>query len=78
MSHRPSAFCERSPSRGGQPVRLTIHTIHIESRGPYGAPRIHAASAAQGIQVGRKRVARLRRAAHVHGVSRRKPFFTTS
>jgi transposase InsO family protein len=38
---------------------------------------VHAELAAQGIHVGRKRVARLMRAAHVQGVSRRKPFVTT-
>jgi putative transposase len=53
-------------------------TIHIESRGTYGAPRIHAELAAQGIHVGRKRVGRLMRAARVQGVSRRKPIFTTT
>lgn len=60
-------------------VELTaqIQVIHRESRGTYGAPRIHAELAAQGIHVGRKRVARLMRHAGVHGVSRRKPFRTT-
>ena len=60
-------------------VELTaqIETIHHESRGTYGAPRVHAELAAQGIRVGRKRVARLMRAAHLQGVSRRKPFVTT-
>jgi len=60
-------------------VELTaqIQVIHRESRGTYGAPRIHADLAAQGIHVGRKRVARLMRRAGVHGVSRRKQFRTT-
>jgi transposase InsO family protein len=48
---------------------MTIHTIHIESRGTYGAPRVHAELAAQGIHVGRKRVARLMRA-HTFDVNR--------
>jgi putative transposase len=60
-------------------LALTAHiqTIHRESRGTYGAPRVHAELAAQGIRIGRKRVARLMRAAHLHGVSRRKQFVTT-
>jgi putative transposase len=57
---------------------MTIHTIHLESRGTYGAPRVHAELAAQGIHVGRKRVARLMGAAHVQGVSRRKWITTTT
>jgi putative transposase len=60
-------------------VELTarIEAIHRESRGTYGAPRVHAELAAQGIRIGRKRVARLMRGAGVHGVSRRKQFVTT-
>jgi putative transposase len=60
-------------------VELTaqIHAIHRESRGTYGAPRIHAELAAHGVHVGRKRVARLRRTAGLHGVSRRRQFRTT-
>jgi putative transposase len=51
---------------------MRLHTIHLESRGTYGASRVHAELAAEGIRVGRKRVARLMRAARVQGVSRRK------
>jgi len=60
-------------------VELTAHidAIHRMSRGTYGAPRIHAELTARGLQVGRKRVARLMRNASVQGVSRRKPFHTT-
>jgi putative transposase len=54
-----------------------IRAIHRESRATYGVPRVHAELAAQGVAVGRKRVARLMRAAGLHGVSRRKPFSTT-
>ena len=75
------AWQRRPPSaRTVQDAALTmkIHTIHLESRGTYGAPRIHAELRGQGIQAGRKRVARLMRAAAVQGVSRRKPLFTTT
>ena len=54
-----------------------IQAIHRESRGTYGAPRIHAELAARGVRLGRKRVARLMRGAGLHGVSRRKQFRTT-
>ena len=48
-----------------------IRRIHTGSRGTYGAPRIHAELRAQGVRVGRKRVARLMRQAGLAGVSRR-------
>jgi putative transposase len=51
-----------------------IRTIHDRSRGTYGAPRIHAELAAEGVHIGRKRVARLMQVA---GVSRR-AFVTTT
>jgi putative transposase len=72
--HRPLS------ARAQQDAELTmrIHTIHLESRGTYGAPRVQAELAAQGIHVGRKRVARLLRAACLQGVSRRKWVTTTT
>src|SRR5205085_9742877 len=36
-----------------------IKAIHAESKGTYGAPRIHARLRREGIHVGKKRVARL-------------------
>src|SRR5208283_3793827 len=54
-----------------------MNAIHERSHGTYGAPRIHAELEAEGIQVGRKRVARLMRAAGLAGVSRRKWITTT-
>ena len=44
----------------------------------YGAPRIHAELAAQGVRVGRKRVARLMEVTGIYGVSRRKWLTTTT
>ena len=54
-----------------------IRTIHERSRGTYGAPRIHAELAAQGLHIGRKRVTRLMPASGLAGVSRR-AFVTTT
>jgi putative transposase len=49
-----------------------IRAIHAASRGTYGSPRVHAALRAAGWRVGRKRVARLMRAAGIVGVHRRR------
>ena len=75
------AWQHRAPSARAQrdaELTMKIHTIHLESRGTYGAPRVHAELAAQGVHVGRKRVARLMRAARVQGVSRRTWVTTTT
>ena len=55
-----------------------IRSIHEDSRGTYGAPRIHAELKDAGIFVGRRRVARLMREAGLVGVSRRRFVKTTS
>lgn len=64
-----------------QDIALTarIHAIHRLSRESYGSPRVLAELADEhGIHVGRKRVARLMRAAGLHGVSRRRFVRTTT
>jgi putative transposase len=74
------AWRKRPPSKREQEDKtLTqeIKKIHQMSKGTYGAPRIHAELAEQGLHVGRKRVARLMRAAQLWGVSRRKAPRTT-
>lgn len=54
-------------------LRLTIATIHRQSRGTYGAPRVHAElRLGMGVRVGRKRVERLMRAESLQGVTRRR------
>lgn len=55
-----------------------IRSIHAESDGTYGAPRIHAELADQGRRIGRKRVARLMRDGSIAGVSRRRGFVVTT
>jgi putative transposase len=62
---------------GGRELTSRMNAIHERSHGTYGAPRVHAELEAEGIQVGRKRVARLMRAAGLAGVSRRKWITTT-
>jgi putative transposase len=54
-----------------------IEKIHARSRETYGAPRVHAELRDEGVRVGKKRVARLMRAAGLQGVSRRKRTRTT-
>jgi transposase InsO family protein len=50
-----------------------IVEVHEDSRGTYGAPRVHAElRMGLGVRVGRKRVARLMRAAGIQGVSHRR------
>ncbi len=65
--------------RATEDVVLTAHleAAHEESRGTYGAPRLHAELAECGVHVGKKRVARLMRAAGLVGISPRKSKFTT-
>jgi len=74
------AWSDRAPSARAQADRrllARIHAIHEQSRGTYGAPRIHAELQAHGIPCGRKRVARLMRAAPLAGAQRRRYRGTT-
>jgi putative transposase len=74
------AWRRRGPSaraRQDAALQSRMQQIYRESRGTYGAPRIHAELAATGTRVGRKRVARLLRQAGLRGVSRRKFVRTT-
>ena len=74
------AWRQRPPSARAQAdAELTdrVRAIHARSRSTYGAPRIHAELAEDGVAVGRKRVARLMRTAGIAGVSRRRGPRTT-
>jgi putative transposase len=74
------AWTKRAPSRRAQTDAVLLSHIraaHTGSHGTYGAPRIHAELRANGVRVGRKRVARLMAAAGLVGVSRRR-FVTTT
>lgn len=71
---------QRAPSgraRSDAALSATIATIHGGSYGTYGSPRIQAELRASGQRVGRKRIARLMRAARIQGVHRRRGFCTT-
>lgn len=74
------AWSSRPPSTRSQAdTQLSdrIAQIHTASRETYGAPRVHAELADEGIRVGRKRVERLMRLKALAGVSRRKGTRTT-
>jgi len=75
------AWQHRGPSaRSLSDAELLVHikTIHEESRGVYGAPRIHAdLKLKHHIDCSRKRVARLMRQADLVGIHRRKFVGTT-
>jgi putative transposase len=69
------AWQNRPPSARSQAdaqLSLRMSAIHHRSHATYGAPRVHAELRAEGIKVGRKRVARLLKKAGLVGVSRRK------
>lgn len=54
-----------------------IRRVHLQSRGTYGAPRIHAELRFDGVRVSRKRVARLMRQAGLSGLVKRRLGRTT-
>lgn len=75
------AWRERPPSARSESdaeLRAHIKSIHTESRGIYGAPRIHAdLRLKHHIHCSRKRVARLMRQSGLAGIHRRKFASTT-
>ena len=66
-SRPPSAWA----TRDGELTRAIVR-IHQASRGTYGRPRVHAELRYEGIQCSSKRVARLMRAAGLHGIPARR------
>jgi transposase InsO family protein len=74
------AWCERPVAPRtltDQILTLEVTTIHRESRGRYGSPRVHAELCERGQRTGRKRVARLMRAAGLRARERRRFRCTT-
>jgi len=70
------AWCKRGPSPREQAnlkLMKTIREIYNESRGTYGAPRVHAELVlGKGIRCGKNRVARLMRKMGLEGAHRRR------
>jgi putative transposase len=69
------AWRERPPSkrvRAEEALTERISRAHRNSRGTYGAPRVHAQLRAEGVRCSRKRVARLMRDAGLQGCHRRR------
>jgi len=68
-----AAFYEHlhgTPSaKQGSDAELTeqIKTVHAESKGTYGSPRVHRALRKQGVECGKRRVSRLMRIAGLEG-----------
>ncbi|MCX5233398.1 IS3 family transposase [Streptomyces sp. NBC_00233] len=79
---RTAYYARRNGNPGPRAVRdaeLTeqITVVHQQSRGTYGAPRVHAALKRNGAGCGRRRVARLMRQAGLTGRHRRRRHRTT-
>jgi transposase InsO family protein len=72
QQHLPSARAVSDEELTGR-----IIDIHAASMGTYGMPRVHAELRAEGVHVGRKRVARLMVAAGLAGRCRRRTRRTT-
>ncbi|MFI8194476.1 IS3 family transposase [Streptomyces sp. NPDC085946] len=79
---RAAFYARRTGTPGARALRdaeLTqqITAVHEQSRGTYGAPRIHAVLQREGAGCGRRRVARLMRLAGLAGRHRRRRHRTT-
>jgi transposase InsO family protein len=74
------AFARRPPSTrlaDDKALQERLRTLHMESRGTYGSPRLHAALRAQGMRVGKRRVERALRAMGLQARQRRRYRVTT-
>ncbi|MEU2835341.1 IS3 family transposase [Streptomyces lavendulae] len=80
---RTAYYARRNNNLGPRAMRdaeLTeqITAVHQQSRGTYGAPRVHAVLQREGAGCGRRRVARLMRQAGLAGRHRRRRLRTTT
>jgi putative transposase len=69
------AWTERDAScrsRRDLDLGAKVRAAHASSKGRYGSPRVHAELRAAGEKVGRKRIARLMKEAHLEGRKRRR------
>ncbi len=55
-----------------------IRQVHADSHETYGMPRVRAELRDQGVEISRKRVARLMRRHGIRGISRRRNFVVTT
>jgi len=76
VARPPSARPPSARAVADEVLTEQIRTAFDENRKVYGSPRIHAELADAGVHVGRKRVARLMRAADIVGCHRRKRSFS--
>jgi transposase InsO family protein len=67
-----SQHSESTREHEDQMLAERIRDIHLDSKGTYGAPRVHAALRREGIRVGKKRVSRLMRVRNLVGRCRRR------
>lgn len=68
---------ESSRAQSDRALMAEIRRVHRDSKGVYGSPRVHAELAANGIRVGRHKVARLMRLERLRGCPRRRFRVTT-
>ena len=74
------AWCRRPPAartRQDERLAIAVAAIYSQSRGRYGSPRVHAELRESGQRTGRKRVARLMRAAGLRARQPRRYRLTT-
>jgi len=74
------AWCKREPSqrkREDESLGKLIEDAYQNNRQVYGSPRVHAELKAQGVQCGRKRVARLMRERGINAKPKRRKVKTT-
>jgi transposase InsO family protein len=74
------AWCKREPSerkRADEALGKRIEDAYSTNRQVYGSPRIHAVLKEQGVQCGRKRVARLMRERGISAKARHRKMKTT-
>ena len=68
---------ESARAQSDRELLAKIRCIHEASKGVYGSPRVHAELVAEGVQVGRHKVARLMRLARLRGCPKRRFRVTT-
>ncbi len=68
---------ESSRTKSDRALMPEIRRVHQDSRGVYGSPRVHAELVANGIRVGRHKVARLMRLEWLRGCPKRRFRVTT-